>query len=158
MTIRITVDEAAALADERFAESYNCAQSSLLGLQAALGIEDESLWLAAAGFGGGVGRTQQLCGAISGGVLAIGVATARELRAGRADRVALRDLTYARVQELLRRFQDRFGATDCRTLTGHDFAAPDGYQAFAASGQKNAVCHPAVRFVVETAADICGKN
>ncbi len=124
------------------------------GLQAALGLGDEDTWQAATGFGGGFGRQQLICGALSGGVIACGMALARKRQATRETRAALRDETYATVKELTRRFQERFGAIDCRTLTGYDFSQPNGYQAFADSGNKDRVCHPAVRFVVETVVDL----
>lgn len=126
------------------------------GLQAALGLHDEDLWVIATGLGGGIGRRQLVCGALTGGVLACGLAVARRRGLNRETRNELRAQTYASVQELTRRFEAEFGALDCRTLTGYDFAAPDGYQAFSQSDTKDRVCHPAVRFVVRTVAELLG--
>lgn len=124
------------------------------GLQAALGLEDDDLWKLATGFGGGIGRRQLTCGALTGGVIACSLAVARKRGSTREDRNGLRGETYAKVAELTRLFESRFGAADCRAITGHDFSAPDGYQRFNDSGAKDRVCHPAVRFVVETATEL----
>jgi C_GCAxxG_C_C family probable redox protein len=128
----------------------------LQGLQTAFGIEGDALWTAATGFGGGLGRRQLVCGALAGGVIALGLEVARRRESTRADRAGLRDETYAKVQALTKQFEGRFGALDCRTLTQHDFSVPEGYQAFTKSGMKDSVCHPAVRFVVETVAELMG--
>lgn len=111
--------------------------------------------MAATGFGGGLGRCQLVCGALTGGVIACSLAVARKRGSDRADRNGLRGETYALVRELVQAFEDRFGAVDCRTITGHDFAAPGGHQAFSDSGARDTVCRPAVRLVVEAATKLC---
>jgi C_GCAxxG_C_C family probable redox protein len=151
---RVSIDQAKAIADDFFNTGYTCSQSSLQGLQAAFGLEDDNLWQAATGFGGGFGRKQLICGAISGGVIAAGAIIAAKRGSGRDDRAALRDESYALVRELHSRFEARFGSVDCRTLTGFDFSEPDGYKRFTESGQKERVCHEAVRFVIQTVAEL----
>jgi C_GCAxxG_C_C family probable redox protein len=121
----------------------------LQGLQAALGLEGDDLWQAATGFGGGLARRQSICGALTGGAIACGLAIARKRGSTRDDRGELRGEVYAAMQELAREFEARFGAIDCRTMTGFDFSAPDGHDRFAESGGRDRVCRPAVRFVVE---------
>jgi len=151
---RVSVDRAMAIGEEYFAQGYTCSQSSLQGLQAAFGFDGEDLWTLATGFGGGLGRKQLVCGALTGGVIAAGAIVAAKRASTRDDRAALRDETYALVRELHDRFQARFGCTDCRTLTGFDFSEPDGYKRFSESGQKERVCHEAVRFVIQTVAEL----
>lgn len=53
-----------------FASGYNCAQSVLM---ATTDIDDPALLEMADAFGGGIGDTQCLCGAITGGVMALGL-------------------------------------------------------------------------------------
>lgn len=52
-----------------FASGHNCAQAVL---QATTGIDDPRMMEMAEAFGGGVGGSKCMCGAISGGVLALG--------------------------------------------------------------------------------------
>lgn len=56
-------------AGELFASGLNCAQAVL---QATTGIDDPLMMEIAKAFGGGVGGSKCLCGAASGGVLALG--------------------------------------------------------------------------------------
>jgi C_GCAxxG_C_C family probable redox protein len=63
-------DQAAAQrAGELFAAGRNCAQAVL---QANTGIDDPRMLEMAKAFGGGVGNSKCLCGAVSGGVMALG--------------------------------------------------------------------------------------
>jgi C_GCAxxG_C_C family probable redox protein len=52
-----------------FSSGHNCAQAVL---QATAGIDDPRMMEMAKAFGGGVGGSKCLCGAISGGVMALG--------------------------------------------------------------------------------------
>lgn len=64
----------AAAAGERagalFDAGLNCAQSVL---QATTGIDDPAMMEMADAFGGGIGDSQCLCGAVTGGVMALGL-------------------------------------------------------------------------------------
>ena len=108
------------------------------------------MWRLATGLGAGMSRRQTVCGALAGGVLACGLIIGRERHSGPDDRVPLQEQTYAKVQALMRRFEERFGAIECRTMTGCDFGTPEGRQAFKDTQQIERTCKPAVRLVVET--------
>lgn len=125
------------------------------GLQAALGLDGEDLWQLATGFGGGLGRRQLVCGAVTGAVLACGAAVARKRASTRDDRNELRAETYSKVQQLTREFEARFGSLDCLTMTGFDFSVPNGHELFVQSGGRERVCCEAVKFAVETATKLC---
>ncbi|NTU86942.1 MAG: C_GCAxxG_C_C family protein, partial [Chlorobiaceae bacterium] len=55
-----------------FSEGYNCAQSVLFSFSDDLGIAGDTALKIASGFGGGIGRMQEVCGAVTGGVMVIG--------------------------------------------------------------------------------------
>jgi len=83
-----------------------------------LGIEAELVPRVASGFGGGVGRTGLVCGAISGAVIAAGV----RYGTGAADHD--KERAYEISEALVRSFSARFGATSCRELIGLDLSDP----------------------------------
>lgn len=111
-------------------------------------MEDENLWQAATGFGGGIGSQQDVCGAVTGAALAASVAMARIT----ADRAKARTRTYKVVGEAYARFVREFGGPDCRTLTGFDFSEPGSYDRFHESSVRAEKCPRFVRFMVETLA------
>ena len=74
----------------------------------------------AAGFGGGIGGEQDVCGAITGGVIAIGYRASQsggnQMEISRAARPAVRDVYEG--------FREKFGAVDCLALIGYDYRDP----------------------------------
>ena len=66
-------DELAARAVALRAElGYNCAQAVACALAPEIGADAEACYVLSEGFGGGMGGHTETCGAISGGVMALG--------------------------------------------------------------------------------------
>lgn len=118
------------------------------------GLEGEDLWLAATGLGGGIGRSQDVCGALTGGVMALGLAVGRGQGLTRETRQRARDEIYARAHQLYERFHEQFGTVECRPLIDVDLSAPDGQTLFKQSGARDRVCRPAVHFAIRTVAEL----
>jgi C_GCAxxG_C_C family probable redox protein len=81
-------------------------------------------------FCSGLSRTSGLCGAISGGVIGIGLAL------GRDEAEASVDPSYQATRLLIEGFTERFGATGCTELTGCDLSTEEGRDAFPRSGAR----------------------
>ncbi len=84
------------------ANGCNCAQSVLCALSAYTGLDENTAQRIAAGFGGGV-RCGEICGAISGGVMALGMADARTAS--------------AKTMQLTGKFRAEHGCVRCQELT-----------------------------------------
>ena len=65
-----------------------------------------------------------MCGAVSGGIMALGLCQ------GRKKPDDSREKCYASVQKLIKMFEDRFGSTNCRELTGCDLGTKKGRREF----------------------------
>ena len=78
----------------------------------------------AAGFGGGIGGEQDVCGAITGGVIAIGY---REGRRG-GNQMEIARAAKPGVRDVYEGFQAQFGAVDCRALIGYDYRDPAQFE------------------------------
>lgn len=106
-------------AKEIFARYCNCAQATFLPFAIRYGISEEVASKIAQPFGGGMGHSGLVCGAISGGLLAIGLAR------GSADDDALKKhLCYHFSQTLISRFEALHGNTLCPRLLGYDLNNP----------------------------------
>jgi len=57
-------------AQSLFDGSLNCAESTILALTKFFGIQSPVIPRIATGFGGGFSRTKNVCGALSGGIMA----------------------------------------------------------------------------------------
>ncbi len=60
------------IALERFTGGYNCAQSVTSAFCDELSIAKDLALKAACGFGAGMGRKGEVCGAVTGGIMVIG--------------------------------------------------------------------------------------
>ena len=56
---------------QKFNAGYNCAQSVLFQCSESIGMDSNTAVKIATGFGGGMGRMQEVCGAVTGGIIAI---------------------------------------------------------------------------------------
>jgi C_GCAxxG_C_C family probable redox protein len=115
-------------ARELFNSGFYCAESVLLAVTEHAGIHSPLIPKISTGFCGGISRTKGICGAVSGGVMALGMIF------GRASANMTVDNTYGKVQELLTRFENQYGASNCFDLTGCDFNVAADRQRWKESG------------------------
>jgi len=129
------VQAAVAAATELHGQGYNCAEAVLGGVLAYVPSRPLALRIAT-GFGGGIGRTGGICGAVSGAVMAISWVAGR-------DRPDDRE-SYVRCAEMIRALMDRFrethSTTVCRELTGYDLSDPSVLDRFAADETRRRNC------------------
>lgn len=57
-----------------FSSGYNCAQSVVLAYANVFQIDESTLEILSAPFGGGIGRLREVCGAVSGAVMVVSLA------------------------------------------------------------------------------------
>jgi len=134
------------IAVRKFLAGYNCAQAVLYAFCGDLGLDADTALRLACGFGAGMARKQEVCGAVSGGMLAIGLKHGR----GEGQDRTPTERTYGKVRELMSRFESKHGTCICRTLLdGCDLNTPDGQRCFKESDLLNKTCAGCVRTVVE---------
>jgi len=108
------------LALTHFQEGYACSQTIFSSYAEQFGIDHEMAIQLATGFAGGVGHMADMCGAVSGAIMVLG------LRYGGRDPEG-RSVTAEKVQEFIRRFKERNNNTIvCRELLGYDISTPEG--------------------------------
>jgi C_GCAxxG_C_C family probable redox protein len=118
----------------------------LLALAEQQGIRSDAIPRIATGFCGGISRTGNLCGAVSGGVMGISLAF------GRNTPDESRDQVFATVQRFLAAFEARFGSLTCLGLTGCHLGTAEGRARFHAEG-RGSEC----RSYVKEAAGMAGR-
>jgi C_GCAxxG_C_C family probable redox protein len=140
------MDEKVETAVGRFREGFNCSQAILSTYGAPFGLEGETALKAAAAFGAGMGGLGEVCGAVTGALIVIGLKHGH-VQAG--DRET-KEKTYALVRDFTGRFRAQQGSLLCRELLGCDLTTPEGV---AAARQKGCFTEMCPRFV-RTAAEI----
>lgn len=97
-----------------FEQGYNCSQAVLAALAPDLGLDEATALRLAAGFGGGMGRMGEVCGAVTGAIMVLGCRHG-SLDAGDS---AAKSKVYRLVQEHASGFCARHGTLLCRELLG----------------------------------------
>lgn len=96
-------------ATELFKEGCNCSQAVFAAFADELGIEKNAALRLSCGLGGGVGRMREVCGAVSGGAMVLGMYFSGEDGKDKAR-------VYALVQKLAAGFKAQCGTIVCREL------------------------------------------
>jgi C_GCAxxG_C_C family probable redox protein len=106
-----------------FNRGLNCSQSVLMAYGPLLGLDEETCKRIASPFGGGIGHMQEICGAVSGAIMALGL----KHGAGSESR-EVRDRINDMAQDLVRKFQSRNNSVMCRDLLGFDITTKSGLE------------------------------
>jgi C_GCAxxG_C_C family probable redox protein len=125
-----------------FTSGFNCAQSTFLPFAKAYGLGEKEAALLASSFGAGMGRTQEYCGAVTGGMMALG------LDCGFSDPTDQggKDRALAATKAFLADFRARFGSLRCKDLIGCDLNTDEGQRYHKESGQRDEVCAKCVSY------------
>jgi C_GCAxxG_C_C family probable redox protein len=100
-----------------------------------------------------MGRSGHICGAISGGLIAIGLAVGRT----DAKDEGGRQEAYEASRELLQSFRKQWGALTCRELTQCDLSTPEGYEKYRQLKLNETKCSKIVRETTKATAIIVGR-
>lgn len=131
---------------------FNCAQSVLAPFASEYGLSEETALRLSTGFGSGMGRLCEVCGALTGAFMVIG------LKHGRGESDGTKygprtENTYRLVTELSAHFKERNGSIYCRDLVGHDLSIPAERERAKDEGAFATICTKCI----EDAADLVEK-
>ena len=108
------------LAEKLFLDGYNCSQAVVLAFEDVTGLPRKQALMLSSSFGGGMGRLREVCGAVSGAFMVLGLLygyTEPEDQAGKRQH-------YARIQHLAAKFRELHGSIVCRELLKKPDTAP----------------------------------
>ena len=97
-------------------------------------IQSDIIPAIASGFCGGMSRTAGLCGALVGGIMALGVVYGRNSPADSPKKI------YALSERLVRDFEKEFGFRNCSDLLGCDISTLEGEAVFEAKKLGKTLC------------------
>lgn len=101
-------------ARELFLQGYNCSQAVFGAYAQDLGIDLDTALKISSSFGGGLGRLREVCGAVSGMAMVIG------MKYGYSDSQANQQKKelYQKVQKYANKFKEENGSYVCKELLG----------------------------------------
>jgi C_GCAxxG_C_C family probable redox protein len=107
---------------DAFRSGLNCAQSVITAYNDSLKFDYKQALCLSCGFGAGMGRLQETCGAVTGAYMVFGFYNCEKYSVNK-DRKAE---TYSMVRKFAAQFKEKNGCTDCRNLLGCDLTTEEG--------------------------------
>ena len=135
---------------ECFNSGFNCAQSVFSTYSEQFGINKTDALRISCGFGGGMGRKQEVCGAATGAIMLIGCKHGKTKK----EDTTSTDETYKLVRDFFDKFIAKHGSLLCKELVGCNLMTPEGQKAFKDQNMKELKCNRYVHDAVEIIEDI----
>lgn len=114
------------IAIEAFETGNNCAQSVIKAFAKDLNINESQALQMASGFGGGMGRMQKTCGAVTGAFMVIGMKNSLAIQLDEERQ----DKTNQMIQEFENRFVGAHESSMCKDLIKCDLNTEEGQKYF----------------------------
>ncbi|MFA5374753.1 MAG: C-GCAxxG-C-C family protein [Dehalococcoidia bacterium] len=133
-----------------FKEGFNCSQSVFSIYAIEMGMGRDVALKVAQSFGGGMGQMGEVCGAVTGAFMVIGLKYGRT----RVDDDEAKVKTYNLVKEFSKKFKTRNGTIICRELLGCDIGTPQGQRIAKNEKLFSTVCPSFVQDAVEILEEI----
>jgi len=112
----MTESKKATLAREQFKKGCNCAQAVISSFCEETGLSEETALLLSAPFGGGIARTRQTCGAVSGMLMVLGLTNGYSPFTDQETHAREKTRVYEEGQALIKAFEAEFGTSNCGEL------------------------------------------
>ena len=114
---------------------FNCSQSVFAAFAQPLGIDEKSAGAIATNLGTGC-RTGNVCGAVSGALMALGLYAGHTTPESNEEK----DRAYEVSREFVRRFEAEKGTTVCSELLGGNPSVPEDRKMLRESGKFSRLC------------------
>src|SRR5512136_1485955 len=133
-----------------FRQGFSCSQAVAAAFAADYGLDKETALRLSQAFGGGIAKSADWCGAVTGAFLVIGLKYGRII----ATDTSAKDKTYALTQEFIKQFKTRHGHVRCLDLLGCDIGTPAGQKTIEDQHLHQTRCEPLIKDAVEILDDI----
>jgi C_GCAxxG_C_C family probable redox protein len=107
-----------------FRNGFTCSSAVFSAFSEELGLEQETAKKISCGFGAGISRTGNICGAVTGSILVIGLKYGKTQQGDDAATEKTRTL----VREFMQEFTQHHGSVSCTELLGYNLNNPEEYE------------------------------
>lgn len=132
-----------------FISRFTCSAAVFSTFSKELGLDPDTAKKIACGFGAGISKTGNICGAVSGAIMVIG------LKYGKTEEgdEAATEKTRALVGQFIHEFTNKNGSIRCTELIGYNLSDPAAY----AAARESEIFMTKCPLLVRDAADIVEK-
>jgi len=133
---------------------FNCAQATLSVFAKDFGLDKNLSLKLATAFGAGIVQRQEMCGAVTGSLMAIGLKYGKGVNGTNEDKLKTYDLSCLFMEE----FKKQHGSLCCRELLdGLDMKNPEDAEKIKERNFSRMRCDPYIRNAVEIVEKIMNK-
>ncbi len=118
----------------------NCAQSVVTVFSEDLNFDNLQSLNLAFGFGGGMGRLQETCGAVTGAFMVLGIYNSKK----QMDLSHRKEACYSMIRKFNEQFLSIHGSTKCRTLLNCDMNTEEGRLYMKKHNLRKTVCEKCI--------------
>lgn len=131
-------------AEKYFSNNFNCSQAVFTTFAAEMGLDEELALKIATQFGGGA-RKGEMCGAVSGALMVLG------LKYGHchAENAEEKKKAYQIAEELMNHFIEKKGTVVCRELLGYDVSKTEDMEKIRELNLFQTICPEMIRCATE---------
>lgn len=130
--------------DTLFMKGYNCSQTVFALFSESLGMDEATAAKVATGFGSGA-RKGNICGAVSGAMMVLGLAYGQEDLTDDAKKMQV----YNKSDQFIERFEAQMGSIVCKELFGYDISIPEERAIIHEQQLIGKICPKAIKVAVE---------
>ncbi|UCH14108.1 MAG: C_GCAxxG_C_C family protein [Bacteroidales bacterium] len=128
-------------AEACFNKGFNCCQAVLSTFGVDLGMDEEKAMKIASGFGAGIAYMGDICGAVSGAFMVLGLKFGRS----KVEDEKAKEKTYKLIHEFVEEFRSKNGSIKCNDLLGVDVGTKEGLKKASDEGKFSTICPALVR-------------
>jgi C_GCAxxG_C_C family probable redox protein len=107
-----------------FKNGFTCSSAVFSAFSDELGLDNGTAKKIACGFGAGISKTDNICGAVSGAIMVIGLKYGKT----KAGDDAATEKTRALVRQFIHEFTEKNGSVSCTELLGYNLSNVDDYE------------------------------
>lgn len=123
-----------------FRAGLNCAQAVVTTYSDELKFDNNLALSISCGFGGGMGRLQETCGAVTGSFMVMGIHNCSKY----SDSKERKEKTYSMIRNFNGRFVSIHGSMDCKSLLNCDLKTEEGQKYFNDNNLLTVVCEKCI--------------
>jgi len=121
---------------QSFKSGFNCSQSVLTAYSDFLDLDDDIAQSVSCGFGAGMGRLQETCGAVTGSYMVLSTYSCKKF----IDNNDRKEYSYKMIQDFNGKFIEKHKTTNCRLLLNCDLMTEEGQQQVQVNKLTETVC------------------
>lgn len=137
-------------AEQIFDNGLNCAQAVISVYTDRFKLNNETALHLTCGFGAGISRMQETCGAVTGSIMVIGLFIAEKIK----DPGERKEKTYEIITAFINRFKEKNGFINCMELLNCNINTEEGRFYYDVNGLHDKVCLKCVKDAVEILDDL----